>query len=61
MRDLSKVFTVRISTTQKKTLDKMRNRNIRVGDFVRDAIREKIRRDKSYLKPMKNDDTITKG
>jgi hypothetical protein len=55
MPQLTEKLTVKISPTQAATLDKLRQRNIRVGDFVRDAIAEKIKRDYSKLqvKPKK--------
>ena len=56
MRPLyTEVFTLKISSTQKRTLDKLKSRNIKVSDFVRKAIAEKIKRDYSELqdKPKK--------
>ena len=51
----TEVFTLKISSTQKRTLDKLKSRNIKVSDFVRKAIAEKIKRDYSELqdKPKK--------
>ena len=49
MAQLTDKLTVKISPTQAATLDKLRQRNIRVGDFVRAAIAEKIQRDYSKL------------
>ena len=51
----TEVFTLKISSTQKRTLDKLKSRNIKVSDFVRKAIAEKIQRDYSELqdKPKK--------
>jgi len=50
---LTEILTVKISQTQAQTLHKLRQRNIRVGDFVRAAIAEKISRDyhKLQVKP----------
>jgi len=46
MRPLyTEVFTLKISATQKRTLEKLKSRNIKVSDFVRKAISEKIKRD----------------
>ena len=46
MKPLStEVFTLKISKQQKQTLDKLKSRNIKVSDFVRKAIAEKIKRD----------------
>ena len=51
----TEVFTLKISSTQKRTLEKLKSRNIKVSDFVRKAISEKIKRDYSELqdKPKK--------
>ena len=46
----TEVFTLKISSTQKRTLDKLKSRNIKVSDFVRKAISEKIKRDYAELK-----------
>ena len=49
------VFTLKISSTQKRTLEKLKSRNIKVSDFVSKAIAEKIQRDYAELqdKPKK--------
>ena len=51
----TEVFTLKISSTQKRTLEKLKSRNIKVSDFVRKAISEKIQRDYAELqdKPKK--------
>ena len=51
----TEVFTLKISSTQKRTLEKLKSRNIKVSDFVRKAIAEKIKRDYKELqdKPKK--------
>ena len=41
----TEVFTLKISSTQKRTLEKLKSWNIKVSDFVRKAISEKIKRD----------------
>ena len=46
----TEVFTLKISSTQKRTLDKLKSRNIKVSSFVRKAIAEKINRDYENLK-----------
>ena len=48
-------FTLKITSTQKRTLEKLKSRNIKVSDFVRKAISEKIKRDYAELqdKPKK--------
>ena len=56
MRPLyTEVCTLKISSTQKKILEKLKSRNIKVSDFVRKAIAEKIQRDYAELqeKPKK--------
>jgi post-segregation antitoxin (ccd killing protein) len=45
----TEVVTIKISKTQKETLGKLKIRNIRVSDFIRKAIAEKIKRDASEL------------
>ena len=45
----TEVFTLKISSTQKQTLDKLKSRNIKVSSFVRKAIAEKIKRDYAEL------------
>lgn len=51
----TEVFTLKITSTQKRTLEKLKSRNIKVSDFVRKAILEKIKRDYAELqdKPKK--------
>ena len=51
----TKKITLKITSTQKQTLDKLKARNIRVSDFIRKAISEKIKRDAKELevKPKK--------
>ena len=49
----NKIKTFRISETQLKTLQRMKSLNVDVGNFIREAIREKIERDKSHLLPKK--------
>lgn len=45
----TELITLKISKLQKKTLSKLRDRNIKVSNFVRLAIKEKIERDASEL------------
>lgn len=47
----TKVVTLKITKVQKKTLGKLKARNIKVSQFIREAIKEKINRDASELKP----------
>ena len=51
----TEIFTLKISKSQKLTLEKLKSRNIKVSSFVRIAIKEKIQRDYSELleKPKK--------
>ncbi len=55
MKKYTKVITLKISETQKQTLDKLSNRNIKVSNFIREAIKEKIKREAKELevKPIK--------
>ena len=52
----TEVFTLKISSTQKRTLEKLKSRNIKVSDFVRKAIAEKINRDYENLKEKPKDE-----
>lgn len=49
MEIYTEVITLKISKVQKSTLDKLRTRNIKVSDFIRKAIAEKIKRDAKEL------------
>ena len=48
---LTKTKVIRVSETQYKTLQKMKSYNIDVGNFIREAIKEKIKREYSDLIP----------
>jgi hypothetical protein len=48
---LTKTKVIRISESQLKTLQKMKSYNVDVGQFIRDAIKEKINREYKYLLP----------
>ena len=52
----TEVFTLKISSTQKRTLEKLKSRNIKVSSFVRKAIQEKINRDYENLKEKPKDE-----
>ena len=52
----TEIFTLKISSTQKRTLEKLKSRNIKVSDFVRKAIAEKINRDYENLKEKPKDE-----
>lgn len=45
MEIYTEVITLKITKVQKQTLDKLRNRKVKVSHFVRQAIKEKIDRD----------------
>lgn len=49
MEKYTEVTTIKLSKIQKQTLGKLRERKIRVSQFIRDAISEKIIRDASEL------------
>ena len=51
MQLYTKTKVIRISETQLKTLQKMKSYNIDVGDFIRQAIQEKIKREYNDLLP----------
>lgn len=45
----TEVVTIKLSKVQKQTLAKLKDRKIRVSQFIRDAISEKIKRDASEI------------
>lgn len=51
MKKYTKIKAIRITEIQHKTLQKMKSYNVDVGNFIRDAIAEKIQRDYSDLIP----------
>jgi len=51
MEFYTEVFTLKISKTQKQTLGKLKDRKIKVSDFIRKAIAEKLTRDAKDLLP----------
>ena len=57
MQLYTKTKVIRISEIQLKTLKKMKLLNVDVGNFIREAIQEKIKREYSNLlpKPKKSD------
>jgi predicted CopG family antitoxin len=57
MKLYTKTKVIRISETQLKTLQKMKSYNVDVGNFIREAIQEKIKREyqELILKPKKSD------
>ena len=50
MAKLTKTKVIRISEDQHNTLVKMKSLNVDVGRFIREAIKEKIKKDYSYIK-----------
>lgn len=57
MKSYTKNITINVSEIQFNTLEKIRLNNIKVGNFIREAIAEKIKREyqKLILKPKKSD------
>lgn len=51
MKKYTKIKVLRISETQHKTLVKMKNYNVDVSEFIRQAIAEKIKREYKELIP----------
>ena len=49
MKQYTKTKVIRISETQLKTLQKMKSYNVDVGNFIREAIQEKIKREYQEL------------
>lgn len=45
MQIYTEQLSLKISKTQKQTLDKLAERNIKVSNFIRDAIKEKLQRE----------------
>ena len=57
MKSYTKNITINVSEVQYQTLEKIRNNKIKVGNFIREAIQEKIKREyqQLILKPKKSD------
>lgn len=53
MKRYTKTKVIRITEEQHNTLVKMKSLNVDVGNFIREAIKEKIERDKKHLLPKK--------
>lgn len=51
MQKYTETKVIRISESQLKTLQKMKSYNVDVGQFIRDAIKEKIQREYKDLLP----------
>jgi len=45
----TEILKVRISKEQKQTLDKLKEYNVNVAQFVRNAIKEKLQREKAEI------------
>jgi len=54
MKLYTKTKVIRITETQHKTLQKMKSLNVDVGNFIRQAIQEKLERDKHEILKPKN-------
>lgn len=51
MKIYTKTKVIRISEDQLKTLQKMKSYNVDVGHFIREAIKEKIKKEYKELMP----------
>ena len=62
MKKYTKTKVIRITEEQHKTLVKMKSYNIDVGNFIRNAIKEKIERECKEMKPKteNKDDSFSK-
>ncbi len=45
----TEILNIRISSEQKRTLDKLKEYNVNVAQFVRNAIKEKLEREKAQI------------
>ena len=45
----TEILNIRISKEQKQTLDKLKKYNVNVAQFVRNAIKEKLQREKAEI------------
>ena len=45
----TEILNIRISKEQKQTLDKLKEYNVNVAQFVRNAIKEKLQREKAQI------------
>jgi len=57
MKSYTKNITINVSEVQFETLEKIRANNIKIGNFIREAIQEKIKREykELILKPKKSE------
>ena len=49
MKSYTKNITINVSEVQYQTLEKIRANNIKLGNFIREAIQEKIKREYQQL------------
>ena len=49
MKSYTKNITINVSEVQYQTLEKIRTNNIKIGNFIREAIQEKIKREYQQL------------
>ena len=49
MRINTEILNIRISKEQKQTLDKLKEYNVNLSQFVRNAIKEKLQREKAEI------------
>lgn len=49
MQQYTEVITLKVSATQKQTLNKLKYRKIKVSHFIRQAISEKLKREANEL------------
>ena len=49
MKINTEILNIRISKEQKQTLDKLKEYNVNVAQFVRNAIKEKLERQKAEI------------
>ena len=45
----TEVITLKITPIQKQTLEKLKSKNYKVSDFIRQSIKEKLERDKHEI------------
>ena len=49
MQQYTEIITLKVTPIQKQTLDKLKQRNVKVANFIRLAIAEKLKRDAKEL------------
>ena len=53
MDKLTEIYTLRLSKTQAETLEKLKDYDVNISQFIRLAIKEKIKRDWKGIKERK--------